>query len=541
MGAVRILVWPLVAVALGACARGEGGMLRGSSARTVRAPAPSAAHYSTRPSDEPVVGEAELAAAVRRGVGRAGESHGVEVRGDGRLGLLAAWTAEHLGEGGTPPPHEVVEFFAHHLGLVEPTPHLLLVGQPDASAVEDAVADSVSQFLAREHYNHYGAAVVERQGLTLTVVTLSARWLELEPLPRRVAAGTPLEISGRLLAGYRDPTLVIAEPGGHVERRPLGQGIELQARYEPEAAGTHAVEILARGPRGDSVVANFPVYVGTEVPSQVSLSPDEGASRDGDAGGMATSLLRLLNRTRAEAGLPPLALHEDLSEVARAHSRDMVDNEFIGHTSPTEGSAPQRVARAGFKSGLVLENIGRGYGANEIHRGLLQSPGHRANILNPDVTHVGIGVVTEQEDDRTAFVVTQIFVRMASEVDVQGAPAWLLERINQGRSARGTPPLEMDENLQEAAQRGAHRFFEEPSLEQRDVVEEASAGLRRLSIAYQRVGGVMVVVEALDEATRLEPLFDPEVRHVGIGVAQGSRPDAPPNAVAVVVMLGWPR
>ncbi len=111
----------------------------------------------------------------------------------------------------------------------------------------------------------------------------------------------------------------------------------------------------------------------------------------------ATSSWRLTNATRRENGLPPVVADGGLEQVARAHSQDMVQHDFVGHTSPTTGTAVQRVARAGYNSGLVLENIGRGYGAREIEEGLMQSPGHRANILNPDVTHVGIGVVAQQE------------------------------------------------------------------------------------------------------------------------------------------------
>ncbi len=92
-----------------------------------------------------------------------------------------------------------------------------------------------------------------------------------------------------------------------------------------------------------------------------------------------------------------------------------------------------------------------------------------------------------------------------------------------------------------AAASAATRFFAEPDLSQQDVVDDAGARLRRFGIAFRRVGGVMAVVQALDEAARLEPTFDPTVRYVGIGVAQGTRPDAPPNSIAVVIVLAWPR
>ena len=65
--------------------------------------------------------------------------------------------------------------------------------------------------------------------------------------------------------------------------------------------------------------------------------------------------------------------------------------------------------------------------------------------------------------------------------------------------------------------------------------------MRRFGFAFSRVGGVMVVVSDLRDASRLEPLLDPEVHYVGIGVAQGDRAGHPPNSIFVVVLLGWER
>jgi uncharacterized protein YkwD len=219
----------------------------------------------------------------------------------------------------------------------------------------------------------------------------------------------------------------------------------------------------------------------------------------------------------------------------------MVDSGFVGHTSPTTGDAPARVHGAGYRSGLVLENIGRGYSPGEIHRGLLASPGHRANIMNPDVTHVGVGVVAEPEGQRTAYVATEVFIRMARQIDTSTAPGELLEAINRARRARRVSPLEGDDNLAEAAQNAAEEYMRDADLTQQDVVDDASGSLRRFGLAWSRVGGVMAVVTTVDEAAQLEPAFEAEARFVGIGVAQGTRPDHPPNSIAVVILLAWPR
>ncbi len=513
----------------------------GLPGETIEAPAPSAERYVTEAiADGAVVGGGN-ASAVEAGVRRAASEAQLTLAGDARLGLLAAWTAERLGEGGEPPPHEVVEFFTRHLGLVEPVPHILVLGQPDPSALEASIHDSVAQFLARQPYDHYGAAVVLREGLTLAVVTLSTRAVELTPVARHQPAGSPVRVRGRLLGALERPTFAVTQPSGEVTRLAGGAGPAFDVSVPTTAPGVYRVELLAQGARGDTVVANFPLYVGVDVPTSVTLPAAGAAASSGNVEDVEAQLFALLNDARRAQGRPPLERDEAIAQVARAHSRDMVEHGFVGHTSPTTGSAADRVQRAGLRSGLVLENIGRGYSAAELHRGLLESPGHRANLVNPDVTHVGLGVVAEPEGARTAFVATEIFLKMAHEIDLAAAPAELLALLNRAREARGSRALETDPNLSRAASEAAAHFFSDPQATQQDVVDDASASLRRFSIQFRRIGGLMAVVTDLSEAGTLEPALDREVRYVGLGVAQGTRADTGPNAISVVIMLGWGR
>jgi len=529
----------VTAALLAACGGGAETVRETQPGERVAAPERGAPRYATTPTDGPVVGD-EHREAVERGIRAAAEGASVTLTGDGRLAKLASWTADNLGAQGSPPPREVLEFFAHHLGLVEPVPHLLILGQPDPATLEGGVADSVSQFLARQTYNYYGASVFERNGLTVAIIMLATRFVELEPVPRALPAEGPIPVQGRLLGAFDNPSFAVTMPDGEVERVPAGSGPSFQVQLPTRGAGVYKVELLAQGARGDTVVANFPVFVGRDAPNEVVLRTHAGGA-SGSPAEVREALMGLLNETRSQAGVPPVELHAGLGEVAAAHSRDMVDHGFVGHASPTTGEAPDRVEAAGYRSGLILENIGRGYTAQEIHDGLMESPGHRANLLNRDVTHVGIGVASEPEGSRTAYVATQVFIRMNREIDVAEAPRTLLARINDGRHARRAEPLEADPNLTRAASEAARSYFADPEQSQQDTVDQASGSLRRFAIAFRRVGGLMAVVSDIEEAARLEPAFDPSVRYVGIGVAQGNRPDAPPNSIAVVIMLGWPR
>ena len=222
----RVIVLGLASCALSFAACGghtSSTLLRGDAlGERVEAPAASAANYQTSNSEGGPVGPEVAAAGVARGVEAAAHDAHVEMSSDGRLSLLAGWTLEHLGDGATPPPQALVEFFARHLGLVEPVPHLLILGQPDPAGLEAGVHDSVARFLERQPYDHYGVGVAERGGLTLAVVTLSDRPLDFEPVPRSVEPGAELQLRGRLHAGYASPTFAITAPDGTVQRLPAG-------------------------------------------------------------------------------------------------------------------------------------------------------------------------------------------------------------------------------------------------------------------------------------------------------------------------------
>ncbi|WP_328773756.1 CAP domain-containing protein [Streptomyces sp. NBC_00286] len=106
----------------------------------------------------------------------------------------------------------------------------------------------------------------------------------------------------------------------------------------------------------------------------------------------AADVIALTNAERASAGLPPLAPDPLLTAAAQAHSADMVGRAFYSHTSP-DGSEPwHRAAAAGSTRRTIGENIACGQRSPaEVVRGWMNSPGHRANILKPAFTHIGIG------------------------------------------------------------------------------------------------------------------------------------------------------
>ncbi|TFV59031.1 CAP domain-containing protein [Geodermatophilus sp. DF01-2] len=103
-------------------------------------------------------------------------------------------------------------------------------------------------------------------------------------------------------------------------------------------------------------------------------------------------VLTLVNEARAWAGCAPVVADAPLAAVARAHSADMRDRDYFSHTSP-EGLSPfDRAEQAGVDYSRA-ENIAYGQaGADAVMQAWMDSPGHRENILDCELTKLGVGV-----------------------------------------------------------------------------------------------------------------------------------------------------
>jgi uncharacterized protein YkwD/uncharacterized membrane protein required for colicin V production len=108
---------------------------------------------------------------------------------------------------------------------------------------------------------------------------------------------------------------------------------------------------------------------------------------------LEAQMLEMVNRERTAAGLKALAPDPALTEVARAHSADMFERGYFAHVTP-EGLTPfDRMAAAHITFRIAGENLALAPTVKLAHTGLMNSPGHRANILRPDFGRVGIGIM----------------------------------------------------------------------------------------------------------------------------------------------------
>ena len=102
-------------------------------------------------------------------------------------------------------------------------------------------------------------------------------------------------------------------------------------------------------------------------------------------------LFQAINRERAANGLPPLKWDEALASAARQHAEVMAAQRSISHGFPGEPSLPSRATRAGARFSWLSENVAAGSTAENISEQWMQSPNHRANLLDADMDTIGAG------------------------------------------------------------------------------------------------------------------------------------------------------
>lgn len=118
-------------------------------------------------------------------------------------------------------------------------------------------------------------------------------------------------------------------------------------------------------------------------------------------------MVNLVNQARTENGLPALQVDTQLVQLARMKSQDMITNNYFSHTSPTYGTPFQMLTNYGVSYRTAGENIAGNSSVTAAFTSLMNSPGHRANILSSSYTSVGIGVVSGGPYGE---MITQLFI-----------------------------------------------------------------------------------------------------------------------------------
>ncbi len=293
----------------------------------------------------------------------------------------------------------------------------VVVDGPATAGVVQGFEGYVRDHVAPQGVTRYGLATSPER----VVLIFVRRVLEVEQAPRRGKVGHVDRIVGRLVprdaSAYRQVQLVVGRPDGRVDT--------IQADREGDrifvnvpffgGPGRYDCELVAQGPRGHEVLALWRLQAG------LLRDPPEPAGPRSNAGAVpplaspeaqARRLVTLLNDARKHMGLRPLRWDRKLARTARAQARAMAAAGMAAHVLPGGRGATERAERAGITSSRFYENVAMASSIEQAHEDLWGSPTHRLALIDPLVTHVGVGVASvDSAGGRLLFIAEHLAAR----------------------------------------------------------------------------------------------------------------------------------
>ncbi len=268
-------------------------------------------------------------------------------------------------------------------GVFDPAPAAVLLSASPASLPE--ALGAAARFRGA---THVGIGVVVRDGLAFAALLASERRTEIEPLPRRVAPGSRVVLRGRLIR-LNSPRVWVSTPSGAAREIPAAaDGDRFSASLVLDEPGPWRVEVGGTGPRGATVAALVEIACG----DGTAPPPPPPAAEPPDPAAAVAAVRAAVDALRARQGLPPLHPDPALDREARLHSEAMRDASTLAHRLDGGPDLLARLAAAGVPYRSGRENVARGDGVLDAHGATVESPAHLANLLDPDVSLMGLGI-----------------------------------------------------------------------------------------------------------------------------------------------------
>jgi uncharacterized protein YkwD len=455
-------------------------------------------------------------------------------------GRLCAMAETMLGWTGEPPGEHVVSFLSSYFGLTASVPAVLIttVETTDASLIGARVVDPIAKFSQNTVQPRFGLAIQRLSGgradASKLVLLMQDLQVDIQPIPRQLAANSQAMLRGQLVDGYQNPKAFITDPTGHLESPSIPPGKEFQTEIRcADKPGTIRVEVRGELNGAESILANFPIACGTEPPTSVALGKPAAV---GDLPQQERKLFQLINDERTKAGLPALEWDDAVAGIARSISEQRRD-QLKGGGGAVSVDIVGRLKSEGIQSPVVLSNPAAARSPEEAQERFSASPVHRANFMSTEVTHVGVGATSATDPaGRPITLYTELFVRELAPANVEEIRAKLRAAMAQKRKDARAGPLQNDKTLQEVAQKYADELAAAkgslPKAQQEELLKPLQS----------QFGPINVVAGAKADPLEFaeEPIVVGGGNLVGIGVALGLHPNLGKNAPYVVEIVSSP-
>ncbi len=437
----------------------------------------------------------------------------------------------------TPVTYSLIEFALQRNGIIEPSPHMVIIwGDMDAPAsIAEQLRPRLASILTSGRFSRVGIGSARRGADgDLILLAFQESHVETSAIPRELPRGGSVAIEGRVAREFSEIRVFQTDSSGEVKKLDVvstsGHGFRVRFACD-QRQGRQQVEITAADKSGSTVLANFPIWCDEKAPTSMRVASGSSDPPPKTREEAEERMLAMLNADRAKQGLRPLKLDTRLISVGRKHSDDMLATGQVAHVSPTTGSAADRVKADSINTAIVLENVARAYGVAEAQTGLMNSPGHRANILSTEVSHVGIGISLGGDvAGRRELLVTQIFIHVPSVINPAKVRKQAMAQI------RKLKAMTSNADLQSIAQAFAGAIAKGEST--KSASARASKALDVNRGGFARVSTLVTTVADIRSFNPKGALGGAAVRYMGVGIAQGDHPVMGDGAIFIVVLLG---
>lgn len=203
---------------------------------------------------------------------------------------------------------------------------------------------------------------------------------------RKAGAGDAAGSAAPLASASASPsTSASSSPSTKPKKKPKKSASPTPRAPKTTVAASAPAGTVAKSSGGGSASG----YSGTRPGGNGS---DSGSGSQSD-GGPESQVLALVNKERAAAGCSPVTANDRLTRAADDYSDVMASSGVMSHTGPDGSTMTTRVEAAGYKWSTLGENIAQGQAdAASVMKSWMNSPGHRANILNCSFKELGVGV-----------------------------------------------------------------------------------------------------------------------------------------------------
>lgn len=380
-----------------------------------------------------------------------------------------------------------------------------------------------------------------KNAMWLTLVFLN-HLVQLDNIPLTIKPAQKVTIKGEILQEKLiNPRMPLTLPNGRVKElrnRLLNQDKRFEFEFESGLEkGKYTLEILVdHKDEGPKVAAIVPIYVGIAYPppQKINGEPAETFKTTEEA---SKYMFKVLNQARSQHKLKALKSDALLQVVAYNHSKSMAQNDFFSHINP-EGKNPTDRYNDEGGFGDVGENIAYDITMQSAHKGLMNSPGHRANILNKNYTHVGIGVYF----DGKQYYTTQLFQKKLPIIKTESVEVQLLNWLNQKRKEANLSPLIFDFALNKTAREHSMNMSTNSELAYSIKGVHFSEALTKNKGKYKDLSIYVLVADSEKSARNqmgqiMKHVLNKKFSQIGIGVYQGSSRQYGENVLWVTLGL----